>query len=399
MRSVRRASSISRVRRRSSASACGRTRCANASPSSSAALARRSPLPSSRNGYRSATPGRCRSRKMNKQQSVVGYRLPLMRKTLLILAFLVPVTAAAEVIEAVVIRVGDRVVTRTQYLKRLHDGFNEIEQTATPAEQAAKKEDYKKNLVNDMIAELLIKDRADRLALTVSADEVKDAIERLKQQYGLSTDQQFVESLQKSGLTRTDMEARLRDTILMNKVFGRELRGREELTDKELRERYDREKERYRLPERARLREIVILKPAGAASIEQARQRAEQLAAQARANADFALLASTASESGTKAKGGDLGDVTRGELLPDLDKAVFNSASGAIIGPIESKSGWHILKVEQRLPSEVPAFESVKDKLRKDATDDAWQRDYKAYIDRLRKEAFIQINEAQIPTV
>jgi parvulin-like peptidyl-prolyl isomerase len=336
---------------------------------------------------------------MNKQPSVVGYRLPLMRKTLLILAFLVPVTAAAEVIEAVVIRVGDRVVTRTQYLKRLHDGFNEIEQTTTPAEQAAKKEDYKKNLVNDMIAELLIKDRADRLALTVSADEVKDAIERLKQQYGLSTDQQFVESLQKSGLTRPEMEGRLRDTILMNKVFGRELRGREELTDKELRERYDREKERYRLPERSRLREIVILKPAGAAAIEQARQRAEQLAAQARANADFALLASTASESGTKIKGGDLGEVRRGELLPDLDKAVFNAQSGAIIGPIESKSGWHILKVEQRLPSEVPAFESVKDKLRKDASDDAWQRDYKAYIDRLRKEAFIQINEAQIPTV
>ena len=321
-----------------------------------------------------------------------------MRKTLLILALMIPLTAAAEVIEAVVIRVGDRVVTRTQYLKRLHDGFNEIEQTATPADQTAKKEEYKKNLVNDMIAELLIKDRADRLGLTVSADEVKDAVERLKQQYGLSTDQQFVESLQKSGLTRPDMEARLRDTILMNKVFGRELRGREELTDKELRERYDREKERYRLPERARLREIVILKPAGDAAIEQARQRAEQLAAQARANADFALLATTASESGTKSKGGDLGEVGRGELLPDLDKAVFNSASGAILGPLESKSGWHILKVEQRLPSEVPAFESVKDKLRKDATDDSWQRDYKAYIDRLRKEAFIQINEAQIPT-
>ena len=70
-----------------------------------------------------------------------------------------------------------------------------------------------------------------------------------------------------------------------------------------------------------------------------------------------------------------------------------------MIGPIETKSGWHILKVEQRLPSEVPAFESIKDKIRKDAGEDAWQRDYKAYIERLRKEAFIQINEAQVPSV
>ncbi|PYQ35778.1 MAG: hypothetical protein DMF57_02080 [Acidobacteria bacterium] len=324
-----------------------------------------------------------------------------MRKTLVIsaLVFLPSLVSAAEIIEAIVIRVGDRMVTRTQYVKRLHDGYAEIEQTVAPAEVAAKKDDYRKNLANDLIAELLIKDRADRLGLTVSADEVKEAVDRLKQQYGISTDQQFAESLQKSGLTRADMEARLRDTLLMNKVFSRELRGREDMTDKELRERYDREKEHYRLPERARLREIVILRPSNAAAVDAARQHAEQLAAQARANADFSLLATTASESGTKSKGGDLGEVTRGELLPDLDKAVFNANSGAVIGPIETKSGWHILKVEQRLPSEVPAFESIKDKIRKDAGEDAWQRDYKAYIERLRKEAFIQINEAQVPSV
>lgn len=306
---------------------------------------------------------------------------------------------AAQLVEAIVIRVGDRVVTRTQYVKRLHDGLTEIEQTSQPAEVTLKKEEFKKNLANDLISELLIKDRADRLNLSVSSDELKDAVGRLKQQYGLATEQQFNESLQKSGLNRTEMEARLRDTLLMNKVFGRELRSREELTDKELRERYDREKEHYRLPERARLREIVILKPDNPTALEQARQHVQQIAAQARTPTDFALLAKTTSQAPTKDKGGDLGEVARGELLPELDKAVFNSTAGTVIGPIEAKTAWHILKVEQRLPSEVPAFESIKDKIRKDASDDAWQRDYKAYIDRLRKDAFIQINEANIPTV
>ena len=195
------------------------------------------------------------------------------------------------------------------------------------------------------------------------------------------------------------MEARLRDTLISNKVFSRELRNREESTDRELRERYDREKEHYRLPERARLREIVIIRPDSAAAAEKAEQKANDVAAAARNNGDFAKLAQTFSESGSKDKGGDLGDVARGELLPDLDKAVFNSAAGTVIGPLSTKSGWHILKVESRLPSEVPAFESVKDKIRKDASDDAFNRDYKAYIDRLRKDAFIQINEKNIPNV
>ena len=322
-----------------------------------------------------------------------------MKKTAIILALAASATTltAAQVVEAIVIRVGDRIITRTQYERRLHDGFTEIEQTAAPSEVAAKKADMQKNLTSELIAELLIKDRADRLGLGVSSDELKDATGRLMAQYGMKTIQEFEDSLRKSGMTHADMEARLRETLLMNKVFGRELHNREEMTDKELRERYDREKERYRLPERAHLREIVILRPDAAAQVEAARQRANDAANRAKTE-DFAKLASGISESGTKTKGGDLGEVARGELLPDLDKAVFNSPAGTVLGPLESKSAWHILKVESRLPSEVPAFESVKDKLRKDASDDAWQRDYKAYIDRLRKDAFIQIHEENVPT-
>lgn len=321
-----------------------------------------------------------------------------MKKTAIILALAASATAltAAQLVEAIVIRVGDRIITRTQYAKRLHDGVAEIEQTAPPSEVATKRAELQKNLTNDLIAELLIKDRADRLGITISSEELKDATGRLMAQYGLKTQAEFEDSLRKSGMTPADMEARLRETLLMNKVFGRELRNREELSDKELRERYDREKERYRLPERAHLREVVILRPDSAAQIDAARQRANDVAKRAKTE-DFAKLASELSESGTKSKGGDLGDVARGELLPDLDKAVFNSPAGTVIGPLESKSAWHILKVETRLPSEVPAFESVKDRLRKDASEDAWQRDYRAYIDRLRKDAYIQIHDENVP--
>lgn len=323
-----------------------------------------------------------------------------MKKTLLalLIAAVAGTAGAAQVLEAIVIRVGDRIITRTQYLQRLAEGYNEIEQTVPPSEQAARKAAFKKGLVDELVSELLLKDRADRLNITVTSDEIRDAVERVKQQFGITTDQQFAESLKKSNMTRAEMENRMRDTILTNKLFARELRPREELSDKELRERYDREKEHYRLPERAHLREIVVLRPDNPAQVDAARKRAEDLAKQARSGADFALLAKTASEAATKDKGGDLGEVARGELLPELDTAVFNATAGQVIGPIEAKTAWHILKVEQRLPSEVPAFETLKEKLRKDVSEEAWQRDYKAYIDRLRKDAFIQINDANVPT-
>jgi parvulin-like peptidyl-prolyl isomerase len=325
-----------------------------------------------------------------------------MRKALILSALILSTATveAAEILEAIVVRVGDRIVTRTQYAKRLNDVFAEIDQNVPPEQRDARKNEVRQNLVNELISELLIKDRADRIGLGVTDAEVQEAVVRLKQQYGIQSDEQFNESLRKSGLTRADMEARLRDTLITNKVFARELRNRAELTDRELRERYDREKEDYRLPERARLREIVILRPERETEVEAASLQATEVAAAVRMpNADFAKIATTMSQSGTKDKGGDLGEVKRGELLPDLDKAVFNSTSGTVLGPIETKSAWHILKVEARLPSEVPAFESVKDRLRRDASDDAFQRDYRAYIDSLRKEAFIQIHEENIPKV
>ena len=324
-----------------------------------------------------------------------------MKKTLLALSIALVATAAtaAQVVEAIVIRVGDRVVTRTQYEKRLREGLNEIDQAVPAKEQAAKKAEFRKGLTDDLISELLVKDRADRLGITITDPEIKEAVARLKEQYGIKTDQQFEDSLRQSGMTRTDMEARLRDTLLTNKVFSKELRGRDEMTDKDLRDRYDREKEHYRLPERAHLRAIIVTKPDEPAAAAKAEQRVNQIAQDARVAPDFGKFAASVPENAMKDKGGDMGEVARGELLPDLDKAVFNAQAGDIIGPIATKSGWHILKVEQRLPSEVPAFESVKDKLRKDVTDETFQRDYKVYIDRLRKDAFIEIHDKNIPAV
>ena len=325
-----------------------------------------------------------------------------MKKIILSLALTVAATSmsAAELLEGIVVRVGDRIITRTQYERRLRDMYREIEQSAPADKVTQLKEETRKGLVNELVGELLIRDRADRLGITVTDAEVQEAIGRLKQQYNISTDQQFEESLKSSGLTRADLEARLRETLITNKVFGRELRNRQDLSDPELRERYNREKESYRLAERARLREIVVLKPENEASLDEARQRAAEVAAAARkAGTDFATLATTMSESATRDKGGDLGEVSKGDLVAELDQAVFNAAAGTIIGPIETRSAWHIVKVEQRLPSEVPAFESIKDRLRQEASEETFQRDYKAYIENLRQDAFIQVNDEMIPKI
>lgn len=323
-----------------------------------------------------------------------------MKKTL---PFIVAIAAtaslqAAQIVEAVIARVGDRIITRTQYMTRLQEGLEEATRTASSAAEAEQRRaELKKRLLDDMLNELLLKDRADRLGITVSNDELKDAMQRLKVQYNLTTEEEFNASLQKSGLTRSEMEARLRETLLTQKVFARELRSRADLSDRELRERYENDKERFRRPERAKVREIVIATES--TPISEASARAVQIAARAKQGEDFAKLAAEFSDAPTKEQGGDLGEVAKGELLTALDQAVFSSQEAGVIGPIQTRAGFHILKIEQRFPSELASFDSVKAQLRKDVGEETFQRDYKAYVEQLRKEAFIQINQQNVPNV
>lgn len=326
--------------------------------------------------------------------------MQILKKALMAVALILTATAASgEVVEAIIARVGDRIITRSQYLSRLEGGLREIERTTLPAQAEQRKQEYRDDLLDEMLAELLIKDRADRLGLTVTPQEIEESVNRLKVQYNIETDEQFDESLRTSGLTRSEMEMRLRDTLLTNKVFGRELRSRGEISDRELRQRYDREKEAYRLPERARVREIVVVVPPGADVAERTRAmaEAEEAATRARAGEPFEALAIEYSDAPSKEQGGVIGLVAKGELLASLDQAVFAAPAGTIAGPVQTEAGYHVMLIEERVPSEIPPFDAVKERLRQEAGEETFQRDYEAYIERLRKEAFVQIHEENIP--
>ncbi|MBW3671575.1 MAG: SurA N-terminal domain-containing protein, partial [Acidobacteria bacterium] len=303
--------------------------------------------------------------------------------------------ASAEIVEAIVARVGDRIITRTEFQKRLDREVAEIEANA-PADRAeAIKERRRKELLDEMISELLVRDRAEQIGIAVTDQEVAQAVNQLKNQYGITTDEEFEASLRQAGMTPAQMETRLRETLLSNKLFARELRSRSQLGDKELRKRYEREKERYRLPERAEVREIIVLIPENAneQQIEQLEDRAKQAYERATGGGEFEALVSEYSEAPSKAEAGSIGTVSRGELLPALDSGVFASDAGAIVGPIRTRFGFHILSVDNRLPSEVPSFDEIKERLREEESEAAFQRDLKAYLENLRTQSFVVVHE------
>lgn len=320
-------------------------------------------------------------------------------KAILLLLFAALPLSAAEIVEGIVARVGDRIITRSQYEARYENARREIAAIFTGSEQEQRLETMKANLLDEMIGELLVRDRADQLELTVTDAEVQEAIDRLKQQYGIESDEQFEESLRQSGLSRAQMETRLRETLLGNKLFGMELRSRAQLSDRDLKARYERDKEQYRLPERARVREIVVLFPEDANPEDRTTlaARAEEAFVRAAGGEDFSALVEEYSDSPSKASGGELGIVGRNELNPALDSGVFRSDAGAVVGPIETRFGYHILFVEERLASEIPSFDQIKERLRAEESDASFQRDLENYLAQLRENTLVVVNAGLLP--
>ncbi|MBM7114969.1 peptidylprolyl isomerase [Archangium primigenium] len=136
--------------------------------------------------------------------------------------------------------------------------------------------------------------------------------------------------------------------------------------EKEIKEYYETNRFLYQQPERIRARQILV-KLAPEATPEQKSQalaRAQALRQELEGGKDFATVASASSEDpGTKASGGDLGWVERGNWDPALANAAFALEAGKVTEPVETRFGVHLVKVEEKKPAQDRTLEQVQDEI------------------------------------
>ena len=131
---------------------------------------------------------------------------------------------------------------------------------------------------------------------------------------------------------------------------------------KEMEDYYENNKEKFGQPKRVKVRHILIKTDAqdkeGAAK---ARQRAESVREEAAKGKDFAQLAKKNSEDpGTKDRGGEIGFISKGMVVPEFEQAAFSMKAGEISGVIQTQFGFHILKVDEIQEASTPPLEKVK---------------------------------------
>jgi len=159
------------------------------------------------------------------------------------------------------------------------------------------------------------------------------------------------------------------------------------LDEAALRKRYQEQITKYSSPEKREISHILVQVPATASDAQKkaAQERANRLAAQARApGADFAALArANSDDAGSKASGGDLGWIGKGDMPGPFESAAFAMQAGEVRGPVKTDFGWHIIKVNRIQPGVQRSFEDVRAELEKDAQESAREQAFNDLTSKL----------------
>lgn len=170
-------------------------------------------------------------------------------------------------------------------------------------------------------------------------------------------------------------------------VREKHLAARWKVTPEEARREYDGDKAKWGEPAAIRVQEILFAVPSGspAETWESRRADAAKTAEEIAAGADFGTLAAARSDDDYRIRGGDLGWVPRGKLLPELEAALWEAPAGRLVGPVRSTAGWHLARVLERRSAVERPYAEVEGKVtfdlqarKRQEAERSWYRDLSA---------------------
>lgn len=299
-----------------------------------------------------------------------------------------PVLGAAEVVEEVVAKINDDIITKSELENEEQSVLAEAYRQFSGAELDKQVARTRTEMLRRMIDNKVLYHRAFRL---YDMEKMGDYILReFKAREKFKTDQDLEKQLAQEGMTLADFRRRLVEMYSPQEVIRYEVSDRTAVADADVEAYYAAHLEEFDVAGSVTLHEIVVL--ADAASREAKRVEAEAIRARAAApGADFEAIAKESSAAGTRAAGGLLGPLKQGDMSPVLEKAAFAQPIGEVGPVIETDYGFHILRVDAREEARRKSLEEVREELGRRLYAEKFQAALDKFLRKAWSEATIHV--------
>lgn len=238
-----------------------------------------------------------------------------------------------------------------------------------------------KSQLDKLVGQYLLASRKNEVTPDERVQLVKNAIRRR-----LILQQDSVEALRKDPSIQS-MVKEYEDNLIIARFLEQNVGKNLTADEKEVREYYDANRYKFSTPPKVDASHILV----------RTREEAETVLKKLHEGQDFAQLAKQYSIDLPMAlEGGKMGTIEKGRTLPELDKALFSLAKGETSDIVETRFGFHILRVDEVYPPSFKSFDEVKDEARKAVLREKESKAYDAMARTLEQNAHIKIFEDRI---
>jgi len=245
--------------------------------------------------------------------------------------------------------------------------------------KAEEMESLKEEVLDNLIREKLMIQRARDLYLSIGEAELAARIEEIRKDYNDQFDKLFGEG----GISLPEWKKALRKRMLLEKLIDRDVNARIRVTDEEAERYYNDHRKTYATDRRVRVAQIVLPDS----------DRAEGVLKRLKAGEDFGKVAREVSISPEAIRDGDLGFFERGVMPEAIDMMVFSLSVGKVSRVAKSPYGFHIFKVLGQAEAGGRKFADVKAKVIVDLRKQKEAEAYQAWIEGLKAKAVIRIQK------
>ena len=325
-------------------------------------------------------------------------RKKLSSPALLIAAILLPSSLAADsVVEEIVARVNNQIITRSAYQHEQQQLIDEAKQQDTAhADQIAA--EGAKDVLRGLIDRELLLQKGKDLDITADTELIKK-LDEMRKQMKLDSMDDLDKAAAAQGISFEDFKQNMRTEIITQQVIQREVGGHINVSKDDEQKFYDQHKSDMERPEAVKLSEILIsTEQAGddPQKLAAAEAKANDLLKQIRAGASFEDIAKKDSQGLSAAQGGELGYFERGKLAKQLEDVTFAMKKDQVSDVIRTKQGFVILKVTDHTTAGIPPMSEIENRLQEAVYMQKLQPALREFLTKLREDAFIDIRPGYV---
>ena len=233
------------------------------------------------------------------------------------------------------------------------EGSNKPTEDALKEQCKQQYEDLRDQVMQFLIQAEWVQQEAEARDVSVSDEEVKKSFDDQKKQ-AFPKEADYQKFLKDNGMSEEDILFRVKLDQLQTKLTKKITDDKAKPTDEQVAAEYEKNKETYAVPE-SRDVSLVLTKTED--------QAKEAQAALEDGDSFKAVVKEFSIDKSTKAQGGKLAGLTRGQQDRDLEKAAFAAKTGKLEGPVKAQFGYYVFKVDKITPASQPSLEDVKDNI------------------------------------